>query len=211
MTTATMKQYVATLAASGSGVQQRAKINAVGTMFFVRQILPAGNRVNVRLRGVELGGKSGDSVELSMSQNDKVVLPFAYDRIEINNENAIAISIDVIFGDGDYVRPLPDLVNVAIVVAGSNALDTIPDVAMTDANETEILPANLNRKRAILTAPEANDVNLRIGDVDITATRGVQLKPGETIGIDSTAAIYGIEESAGTTTVAVLEELQDAP
>ena len=211
MTTATMKQYVATLAASGSGVQQRAKINAVGTMFFVRQILPAGNRVNVRLRGVELGGKSGDSVELSMSQNDKVVLPFAYDRIEINNENAIAISIDVIFGDGDYVRPLPDLVNVAIVVAGSNALDTIPDVAMTNANETEILPANLNRKRAILTAPEANDVNLRIGDVDITATRGVQLKPGETIGIDSTAAIYGIEESAGTTTVAVLEELQDAP
>jgi len=211
MTTATMKQYVATLAASGSGVQQRAKINAVGTMFFVRQILPAGNRVNVRLRGVELGGKSGDSVELSMSQNDKVVLPFAYDRIEINNENAIAISIDVIFGDGDYVRPLPDLVNVAIALAGSNNLDTIADVAMTAANETEILPINLNRVRAVITAPEANDVNLRIGDIDITATRGVQLKPGETIAIDSTAAIYGIEESAGTTTVAVLEELKDAP
>ena len=209
MGTATLKQYTATL--TTSGVQQRAKINAVGTMFFVRQILPAGLRVNVRLRAVELAGKSGDSVELNMSQNDKVVLPFAYDRIEILNENAVAIDIDVIFGDGDYVRPLPDLVNVAVALAGSNALDTIADVAMTDANETEILPANLNRVRAILTAPEDNDVNLRIGDVDITATRGVQLKPGETIAIDSTAAIYGIEESAGTTVVAVLEELRDAP
>lgn len=209
MSTATLKQYVATL--QTSGVQQRAKINAVGTMFFVRQILPAGLRVNVRLRAVELAGKSGDSVELNMSQNDKVVLPFAYDRIEILNENAVEIDIDVIFGDGDYVRPLPDLVNVAVALAGSNALDTIADVAMTDASETQILPINLNRVRAILTAPEDNDVNLRIGDVDITATRGVQLKPGETIAIDSTAAIYGIEESAGTTVVAVLEELREAP
>lgn len=209
MSTATLKQYVATL--ETSGVQQRAKINAVGTMFFVRQILPAGLRVNVRLRAVELAGKSGDSVELNMSQNDKVVLPFAYDRIEILNENAVEIDIDVIFGDGDYVRPLPDLVNVAVALAGSNALDTIADVAMTDASETQILPINLNRVRAILTAPEDNDVNLRIGDVDITATRGVQLKPGETIAIDSTAAIYGIEESAGTTVVAVLEELREAP
>ena len=209
MATATLKQYVATLATSG--VQQRAKINAVGTMFFVRQVLPAGLKVNVRLRAVELAGKSGDSVELNMSQNDKVVLPFAYDRIEILNENAVAIDIDVIFGDGDYVRPLPDLVNVAIALAGSNALDTIADVAMTDANETEILPANLNRVRAIIGAPDTNDVILRIGDVDITATRGQQLKPGETISIESTAAIYGIEESAGTTVVSVLEELRDAP
>jgi hypothetical protein len=204
-----MKQYVATLGTSG--VSQRAKINAVGTMLFVRQILPAGNRLNVRLRAVELAGKSGDSVELSMSQNDKVVLPFAYDRIELLNESGVALDIDVIFGDGDYVRPLPDVVNVAIALAGSQALDTIADVAMVDTGETQILPVNANRVRAIITALEANDVNLRIGDVDITATRGMQLKPGETIAIDSTAAIYGIEESAGTTSVAVLEELREAP
>jgi hypothetical protein len=173
--------------------------------------LPAGNRLNVRLRAVELAGKSGDSVELSMSQNDKVVLPFAYDRIELLNESGVALDIDVIFGDGDYVRPLPDVVNVAIALAGSQALDTIADVAMVDTGETQILPVNANRVRAIITALEANDVNLRIGDVDITATRGMQLKPGETIAIDSTAAIYGIEESAGTTSVAVLEELREAP
>lgn len=209
MATATLKQYTATLGTAG--VSQRAKINAVGTMFFVRQILPAGNRLTVRLRAVELGGKSGDSVELSMSQNDKVVLPFAYDRIEIANDAGIALDIDVIFGDGDYVRPLPDLVNVAIVLAGSNALDTIADKALNEAAETQILPANTNRVRAIITALEANDQNIRVGDIDVDATRGVQLLPGQTIAIDSTAAIYGIEEAAGTCAVSVLEELREAP
>lgn len=206
MTTSTLKQYVTTL--TTSGVKQRAKINARGTMLFIRQVLPAGNQVNVRLRAVEISGKSGDSVELNMSQNDKVVLPFAYDRIELTNDSGVALDVDVIYGDGDFVRPLPDLVNVAVVISGSEAIDTIPDVALNEVSETQILPANPNRIRAIIGAPEANDVNLRIGDIDVTATRGIQLKPGETIAIDSQAAIYGIEESAGTTTVCVMEELR---
>jgi len=208
MTTATMKQYVATLTASGSGVQQRAKINAVGTMFFVRQVLPAGMRVNVRLRGVELGGKSGDSVELSMSQNDKVVLPFAYDRIEVNNENAVAISIDVIFGDGDYVRPLPDLVNVSLSIAGANDQASPADEDLSAAGLQEVFPINLSRTMAILTAHVDNADNIRVGGADIGVAAGTPLAPGETVAIATRGSIFAIEEaSTGTNLICLREEI----
>lgn len=211
MGTANLKQYRGSLEAA-DGPAHQTSINAVGTMFFVREILPAGEAVRVRLRAVELGERTGDSVELTMRQNDKVVLPNQYDRIELTDEDSDEdITVDCIFGDGDYVRPLPDLINIAIAGAGSKALDTIADVAMTNVAATQIVPANTNRICVIVSAPEANDVNLRIGDADVTATRGQPLAAGDTIAIYSEAALFGIEEAAGTTTISVLEVLKAAP
>lgn len=205
--TSALKRYAATLT-TAAGVQHQRKIATRGTMLFVREVLPAGNPITVRLRQIGVGSKDGQTIEIPMRQNDKIITPVEYDRIELENEAGTDLAIDVIFGDGDYVRPLPDLVNVAISEAGANTVHSPADVPTNDAAEAVLFdPATYAGEtivRVLLTAHIDNDQAVRVGKTgEVAANHGTPLQAGETLSWDCSEAAYGIEEIAGTTKICV--------
>lgn len=205
--TSGLQRFAATLT-TAAGVQHQRKIAARGTMLFVREILPAGNPLTVRLRQVGVGAKDGSTITVPMHQNDKIVTPVEYDRIELENQAGVDLAIDLIFGDGDYVRPLPDLVNVAVTEAGANTVHSPADVPTNDAAEAILFnPATYAGEtivRVVLTAHIDNDQAVRIGKhAEVSASHGTPLQAGESMSWDCTEAAYGIEEVAGTTKICV--------
>ncbi|MFH1931046.1 MAG: hypothetical protein ABIN18_05595 [Pseudomonadota bacterium] len=83
-----------------------------------------------------------------------------------------------------------------INVTKATVLDTVADVALAAAATTQILAANAARRQALITNLAANASTFRIGDAAAAAARGVELAPGETIGLETTEAIFGYNPGA---------------
>ncbi len=84
---------------------------------------------------------------------------------------------------------------------------TVVDIAMVAATNTLLAAANLNRKEIIIQniSGTPTDIN-RIGDTNILGNRGIQIVPGQTVRLATTAAIFGRPESGtGPMTVTEIE------
>jgi hypothetical protein len=105
---------------------------------------------------------------------------------------------------GDYAR----LVQVFEVDPG-NTLGTAADVAtIGDAANVSVVAANATRRAVHVTALGSNTVNLRVGDTNITGSRGLQLQPGMTLTLNTRAQVFARAEAGGSNQgVSILEEL----
>ena len=189
-------------------------------------ILAAGARITYPLRGsfiylreangtltvsaslVELGQRTGQTTKVLMSGSDKIRPEQEYDQIQLYNASAASITYELVTGDGDYDRPIPDTINVSVSVPASDTINGTADVTIsgtTNGTADQILAANPDRIRAIITALSTNDQTIRISGADVDSNIGVPLAAGESVAIDSTGAIWGCEESAGTNAVAIIE------
>lgn len=197
--------YRRTIAANG-----RTTITARGTTIFVRATTEI---LLVTARSTQVGqgedGGQGVAYTIRMGASEKWFTAEEFDSVEIVNTGAVATAVEILLGFGDFFRPVPDIVNVAVSIPASRAIPTLVDASafgVGNANLEEVLPINLDRIRAIITALAANDQIIRIGDANVDTNRGTPLAAGETIAIDSTAAISVCEEVAGTNLVAIREE-----
>lgn len=197
--------YLRTLAAGA-----RTKIDARGTTVFVRRTTET---LLVTARSSQVGsgeaGGQGVSYTLRMAASEKWFTAEEFDSVTIQNTGAASTNIEILLGFGDFFRPVPDIVNVSIDVPASRQIPTTVDNAafgVGNANLVEVLPINLNRIVAIITALAANDQIIRIGDSNVDTDQGTPLSAGETLAIASTAAISVCEEVAGTNAVAIREE-----
>lgn len=165
--------------------------------------------LDVELQLIDLGSKTGRSTQIRMTGADKVVPSREYDGVVLFNPNVLPVAYEITGGDGDYDRPIPDLVNVAVSTPASDSVETEPDVTIsgvTNATRDVIIAANANRTRVIITALAANDQTVRIGGADVDADEGIPLAPGESVALATTAQIEGVEEVLGTNKVSVFEE-----
>lgn len=85
---------------------------------------------------------------------------------------------------------------------------TPADVTTTDASVTLIRASRDTRKEVIVKSLDTNSGNLRIGDSSITSSKGVQLCPGESITLATTAAVYIIREGSTNVGVSMLEVVE---
>lgn len=105
-----------------------------------------------------------------------------------------------------------EVVNAGITIATVTltkglTLTDAADVAMVAGARTAILAANANRRRAFITNLAAGAATLRIGNsATVAAARGIPVLPGETIVLETTAAISGWNPGGVNQNVAVLEE-----
>lgn len=126
----------------------------------------------------------------------------AFDEVRITSASAQTVELLILQGSADYQRAVG-----TVSVTRSAAIVTTTDVVMAAGARTPILAANTARRRALITNLAAGVATLRIGDaVNVGATRGIPLAPGETITIDSTAAISGWNPGGAAQNVAVMEE-----
>lgn len=82
-----------------------------------------------------------------------------------------------------------------------DTITTAADEGLTTTSE-QILAADTNRKFAIIQNLDASE-NVRVGDASVGAARGTRVGPGESVTIETTAAIHAVAE-AGTPSVSIL-------
>lgn len=76
---------------------------------------------------------------------------------------------------------------------------------------TQIIAANASRRSVILKSANANTDTVRIGSSSITASRGIELSPGDSVTLDTTAAIYGknLADLVGNPALITITEVAD--
>jgi len=88
------------------------------------------------------------------------------------------------------------LYTTAVNLQVPGSLIDIADKLLTAATATLVLAANANRNEAIITGDAGNANSTRIGSSAVAANRGTPLAPGQTIILDTTAAIYAFNAAA---------------
>ena len=114
---------------------QRATINARGTTVFLRK---AQGELSVTLRSNAVGTKTGASYTLRMEQAEKWFHAEEFDSVILEDESGNANEIELYIGYGDFEKPVPDIVNVQVTSAESEAVST-------EADETNIDVGNAGK------------------------------------------------------------------
>ena len=167
-----------------------------GSFLFVRA---ATGNLTVSLTQVELGQKTGQTTKVVMTQNDKVRPIREFDSVTLRNDTASAVVYSIVTGDGDYDRPVPDIINVQVTQgpdSGHISLVDIDTAGQGQANKVSILPDDDTRINAYLTALAGNTDTLRIGDTDVDTDQGTPLAPGETVNWTSKKQTWYCSEGA---------------
>ncbi len=169
---------------------QRQSIIARGTTVFLRK---ATGELSVTLRSNAVGTKTGASYTLRMEQAEKWFHAEEFDEVVVVDKSGASNTIELYLGYGDFEKPVPDIVNVQVTSAESEAVSTEVDETNIDvgqAGKVELVPADSARIFAIITALSSNVEEIRIGDTNVTETRGTPLAAGDTVKWTSKAACF---------------------
>lgn len=169
---------------------QRQSIIARGTTVFLRK---ATGVIAVTVRSNAVGSKTGASYTLEMEQAEKWFHAEEFDEVIIEDKSGASNAIELYLGYGDFEKPVPDIVNVQVTSAESETVSTEIDETNIDvgqAGKVQLLAADPARIFAIITALSTNAEEIRIGDTNVTETRGTPLAAGDTIKWTSKAACF---------------------
>ena len=98
----------------------------------------------------------------------------------------------------------PDQAFSEVTLSKSGNLTTVADATITAAAaDAAILAANSSRREVMICAPSANTQDVRIGDSNTGAARGMILSPGETIVVSTTDVIYAYTGAGTDQTVTI--------
>lgn len=131
----------------------------------------------------------------------------ACEKVELVNTHAtdtMTITIAVSMGAISDAR-LSLTGTVTVVATIPSAITTVADVAMNNNAITLISALDSTRKAIHVSNILANNAVCRLGDVNMTATRGAELGIGETRIITNTAAVYGWFTVAGKSIAQMIE------
>ena len=199
-----LNPYVRILAAN-----QRTVLSTPGTTIFLRK---ADGEIRVTLRQTK-PGEDAQAYTLRMNEAEEWLHAVEFSSVEIENTSGIQNEIELYIGYGRFVKPVPDIINVEVSntnplevevtaaepsPAASGTVDSVDDqaVGQGNANAVEVLAANQDRVRAIITNPAGNTDTLRVGDSGVDVDNGIPLAPGESVPWDSRAACYVCSEGA---------------
>lgn len=128
--------------------------------------------------------------------------PRAFDEVRVTSATAQTVELLILQGEADYQRS----VGSVTVTRGAGYTDAV-DVSMAAGARTAIVAANAARRRVHITNLAAGAATLRIGgSATAAANRGTPLAPGETLTLETTAAIAGWNPGGVAQDVAFTEE-----
>lgn len=89
-------------------------------------------------------------------------------------------------------------VTVSATIAPGDTITTAADVSIAAATADLIVAASATRKSVIIKNPSTNTDSFRIGEAGgVTAGRGFELEPGESIALTVNCAVHGYNTKAG--------------
>lgn len=148
-------------------------LNKIGNAVYV---VDAPGRVVVTTSG-------GDTIELQSGRGYQ--FDNEYSWIRLTNLAADGL-LEVIVGGGRFFDAL---LAGSVSIDAPAAVESLGDVVMTGA-ALQVAAANADRKRITLQALQANAGEIRIGDANVAANRGLQIFAGQAVTLDVTGAVY---------------------
>jgi len=100
-------------------------------------------------------------------------------------------------GTGNFIRAVnPDVFQAETTITRSNTLNSSLDVALAATAKTLIAFPDLTRRSILINNLATNASTMRIGNINTSAVIGQPLRPGETLTLETTAAIYAYNPGA---------------
>ena len=163
------------------GIGKRVRIRARGTTIFLRK---ATGELEVTVRSAAVGDADGAQYTLRMEQAEEWLHADTFDSIVLVNKAGVANTIEMYLGFGRFVKPVPDIVNVQLTSGASGTAVTIADKVNIDigqAGKEELLPFDLIRIQAYITALASNVEEIRVGDANVDVNQGTPIQPGDSL------------------------------
>jgi hypothetical protein len=86
----------------------------------------------------------------------------------------------------------------------ASVFNSIADMSLPATTKTQIVGENTARLCVLISSKKDNTATIRIGDSNTSASRGIELAPGQSISIETTEAVYGYNPAAVAVSVAVI-------
>lgn len=93
----------------------------------------------------------------------------------------------------------------SIKLAGSGTLKTTADESVAATTAEQVLAANTSRRHAVVQNLDGNTAAVRVGDSNVGAARGHKLVPGDSIVLETTAAVYVYNTHSAAQSVSLVE------
>lgn len=178
---------------------------------FIRVVRASSATATIK---VAVGRNLEDHYE-ELTKNGKIPVGEGFKRLYFANDAQPGEWVIVMVNDGAHSYDVENtsLGNIASVgsiddpveIAAHSTLVTTADDSIAATTTEQILAANTDRKEALITNLADNGAKIRVGDANTGAGRGIEVSPGQTITLNTTAAIYVYNEGASAQSVAILE------
>lgn len=122
-----------------------------------------------------------------------------FDRVEIVNGSSIQ-DVVVYAGSGDYNDGRSNITaTLSATITPATTLTANADVSIASGAQGLISAGAVAKREVLISNPVTNTCSFRLGDtVTIDATHGVQLEPGQSIVLNTSAAVYAHNTGSST-------------
>lgn len=195
---------------------ESADYNAGGTWVRIDQ----GSKVSVITdNGHKAPLNTGDSAQFALfrtitvtnksSVAETIVFRVSTGRIVASDDGGtVIVSNAVDIDDTDPIQvevTAQPAINVTASVATANTIQSPLDVPLTAATATVISAANAARKELMIKNASSNATSVRIGSATVDVNKGLELEPGESIVLTTTAAVWGYSVPGQSVSLTELE------
>jgi len=124
---------------------QSSTVGARGKTIVLRDVV---GEVRITARSNQLGSAGGQAYTLTMRKFEKWFCPEEFDAVEVFNDSADTLVVELLIGYGDYVREVTSRTIASKYIYGTRKTFG----TASEYQSATLLPENLQRKRAIITA-----------------------------------------------------------
>lgn len=162
------------------------------------RIIEATGDVYLKLDDVSTELKRGVKSQVSSEGFSAVVV-----------RSAIAQTIRLCISDQPQDEGRDDVaVTTSASIVPGNTFEGSADVALAAATATQIIGADATRLGVLIKNPSSNTASVRIGGAaTVGAAQGIELEPGESIPVATTAAVWGYSVPGESVSVSVVREV----
>lgn len=186
------------------------------TLNYLDVVIPASGEVSVGITGQFLAPVSATSSNFQMQIGDdgtwvdfdagvQYQLPEnrQFPTVRFRDRSGSANTVGLYYGRGDF-RDNRVSINGSVTTTLADAITTQADDSINSATATLLLAPNAGRRDAIIQNLDGA-AELRVGDSNVSATRGVKVSPGGTLILSTRAAIYAYQNSGAAIDVSATE------
>jgi hypothetical protein len=175
-------------------------------------VIAGGTIAPSTILNVQIGKALGDPVPLSINTKINVKAAFEFVRLSWAAQPNITAFVLV---DDDRAGEGVEADAPAAVLGGSVTISSLvsptgiasaPDVSCAAGAQTPLVASNASTRAVLIKNLADNPREIRVGDAGAAAAEGVALYPGETLRVQTSAALFAWNPHTGAMPVSITEE-----
>lgn len=146
------------------------------------------------------------STELKRGKKSEIATP-GFKKIMVRS--AIAQTVRLVISDQPQDEGRDDVaVTTTASITPGNTFEGVADVPLTAATASKISNSDATQLGVIIKNPSSNTASVRIGGAaSVGAAQGIEIEPGESIPIATTAEVWGYSAPGESVSVSVVREV----